>query len=396
MDIRKRLHISNVVMIVAPVAIACVVGIVCVALVWTLVTGGAPLSSEAVESFLGIEDVSEHVESSFKFMAVVVAGALVVAVVAAIVVTDRFVTRFMLAHITEPLARLSKGVEQIREGNLDYRIGYEGDDEFAPVCSAFDEMARRLEESVERDRRGEQARKELIAGMSHDLRSPLTSIRGYAEGLRDGVASDDETRQRYVGVILEKTSEIERKVSQLLTMNKLDMEEYAPDMEPVPLGSYVRGFFERSRDDLAAQGMDVTLDLENPIVSASLTELDRIMGNILDNSLRYRKSARVAVTVSVRDEDDHAVLELSDDGPGVSDADLTRIFDALYRSDAARSNNREGTGLGLSIVAASVARMGGAVHAERSDAGGLAIVIELPYSSEQADAPETQRESETS
>lgn len=131
----------------------------------------------------------------------------------------------------EPLELLSYGVDQISRGNLDYRLEYSKDDEFLPVCTAFNGMAERLERSVELARRNEENRKELLLDISHDLRSPLTSIRAYVEGLSDGVASTPEMQKRYLDTIKRKTEDIEKMVSALFAYSKLNMEEFEINMD---------------------------------------------------------------------------------------------------------------------------------------------------------------------
>jgi len=391
MDIRTRLHVSNIVMIVVPVTIAMVVGLACVAVVWGIVSAWVPIRPEQLLGrLLGMTDISASTEGFLKSIVAVVALVLLAAVVLSVFFTDRFLTKFVLVHVTRPLDQLSAGVEQIRAGNLAYRIDYQEHDEFRPVCDAFDEMALRLKQSVENDRRGEQARKQLIAGMSHDLRSPLTSIRGYAEGLRDGVASSEDAKARYLDVILDKTSVIEYRLSQLLTMTKLDMDEYPLEMRAVWLDRFVTAFLQRKEGQLYEQGMDVTACVDHVAALADTGELERILTNVRENSLRYRERERVAVCVNVRDTSDAAELSVEDDGPGVPDESLERIFDVLYREDTARSELREGSGLGLAIVAASAGRMHGTVHAERSPQGGLSVIVRLPRaSSDEAGQEET-------
>ena len=127
----------------------------------------------------------------------------------------------------EPLELLSYGVDQISRGNLDYRFEYSNDDEFLPVCTAFNGMAERLELA----RRNEENRKELLLDISHDLRSPLTSIRAYVEGLSDGMASTPEMQKRYLDTIKRKTEDIEKMVSALFAYSKLDMEEFEINMD---------------------------------------------------------------------------------------------------------------------------------------------------------------------
>ena len=123
----------------------------------------------------------EHLDGGLKVVLALAAIGLIFIVFLTILMTNRFLTRFVVLKIEEPLDLLSEGARRLGEGDLDYRIAYTGKDEFAPVCGAFNEMAARLKESVERTRRDEESRKELLAGISHDLRSPLTSIRAYVE-----------------------------------------------------------------------------------------------------------------------------------------------------------------------------------------------------------------------
>lgn len=123
-----------------------------------------------------------------------------------IFLTNRFLTRFVFRRISEPLKTLSEGVHQIRDGNLSHRIAYSEKDEFLPICEDFNEMAERLRTSVEQLQKEEESRKELLAGISHDIRSPLTSIRAYVEGLLDGVAVTPEKQRAYLCVIQKKNS----------------------------------------------------------------------------------------------------------------------------------------------------------------------------------------------
>lgn len=124
-----------------------------------------------------------------------------------ILLTNRFLIRFVFRKIERPLDILTKGVHEIRDGNLDYRIHYDGNDEFLPVCEDFNEMAERLKTSVCQIQRQERSRKELVAGISHDIRSPLTSITAYVEGLLDGIARTPEAQRQYLETIRAKAAD---------------------------------------------------------------------------------------------------------------------------------------------------------------------------------------------
>ena len=194
MTIRRRLARSNLVMILIPVAIAAVL---------LLLGGGlALLLLERVWlprlglSFAALHETGERLETAFagaKAFAAIYAGTVILALLATVAFTNFYLTRSLFRHISAPLQTLVAGVERIRGGDLESPIGYTAEDEFKPACDAVDAMAARLKASLDAQSR-QQQRQELIAGMSHDLKSPLTSIRAYTEGLLDGVAKDEAAR----------------------------------------------------------------------------------------------------------------------------------------------------------------------------------------------------------
>ena len=318
----------------------------------------------------------EHTGEEVKAAVALSALLILLAIVLSILATNRFLTRFVLRRVEEPLDLLAAGVRRIGEGDLDFRIAYAGKDEFAPVCGAFNEMAARLKESVERARRDEESRKELLAGISHDLRSPLTSIRAYVEGLLDGVAQTEESKQRYLRTIRTKAEDIDRLVSQLFLYSKLDLEGVPMEMRPIRLDAFVAGFAEEAALDSRTRGLEITAEQLTPVtVSADPEQLRRVLSNILENSIKYKakETGRLRITL-----EESGRLTLADDGPGVPEEALPKLFDVFYRSDPARKNPAGGSGLGLAIAAKAVQGMGGTVRAFNVPGGGLAIEITLP------------------
>ncbi|MGC4020199.1 MAG: HAMP domain-containing sensor histidine kinase [Muricomes sp.] len=169
---------------------------------------------------------SELSYGTLKVAAVFSAIVLLFAVFLSILLTNRFLTKFVFQKIERPLDILTDGVRQISDGNLERRIDYKEQDEFAPVCADFNEMAYRLKVSEERTRQHEQSRKELLVGISHDLRSPLTSIRAYVEGLLDGVAKTPESQIGYLEIIKNKAEDIDRMLSKIFLFSKMELGEY--------------------------------------------------------------------------------------------------------------------------------------------------------------------------
>ena len=318
----------------------------------------------------------EHLDSGLKVLLALSAIGLIFIVFLTVLMTNRFLTRFVVCKIEEPLDLLSEGARRLGAGDLDYRITYAGQDEFAPVCGAFNEMAARLKESVERTRRDEESRKELLAGISHDLRSPLTSIRAYVEGLLDGVAQTEEAKQRYLRTIHTKAEDIDRLVSQLFLYSKLDLEGVPMEPQAIRLDAFLSVFVEESAPDSRTRGLELTAEQLAPVtVSADPEQLRRVLSNILENSIKYKSHAVGHLRITLEES---GRLILADDGPGVPEEALPKLFDVFYRSDPARKNPAGGSGLGLAIAAKAVRSMGGTIRACNVPGGGLAIVITLP------------------
>jgi signal transduction histidine kinase len=297
-----------------------------------------------------------------------------------VLLTNVFLTRFVFKRIILAMDILTYGVRQIRDGNLDYRIEYVANDEFTPVCDDFNQMAGRLLVARETKRRDEQSRKELIAGISHDLRTPLTSIKAYVEGLEQGVASTPDARKRYVSTIKNKTLDLENVIEKLFLFSKLDTGEFPYRIERVDLGVVVSEIVSGISEEYFERGLDIALSCEDiPVfVNIDAIQMRNVLINIFENSLKYKEKERGRLAVNVAREADEAVLILSDDGPGVPDEALPKLFDLFYRLDGSRSNPSRGSGLGLAIVAKMVTRFSGKIEAKNQNSGGLSIKIRLP------------------
>ena len=314
MTIRKRLARSNLIMILIPMAIAAAL---------LLLGGGlAVLLLKRVYlprlglSMAALHETGEQLEAAFdgaKTIAAIYGGTVILALLAAIGFTNLYLTKHLFRHIQKPLDILVSGVKRIQEGNLDAPIGDVVPDEFKPACDAVDEMAARLKTSLEAQSR-QQQKQELIAGMSHDLKSPLTSIRAYTEGLLDGVAKDEQTQARYLQTIYAKETELETLVNRLFSFAKLDLSEAPAKPEALEIS----GTFAEIAAGFEAEGLD---DLPDETVMADRELLSRCMSNLLDNSRKYGASH---VVISADISGDTVSISVSDDGPGVEASQLER------------------------------------------------------------------------
>ncbi|WP_315071516.1 HAMP domain-containing sensor histidine kinase [uncultured Clostridium sp.] len=301
-------------------------------------------------------------------------------VIAIILLTNRFLTRFVFKRIITPLETLVYGVHQIRDGNLDFHIDYNEKDEFEEICSDFNEMAQRLLDSVKARQKDEANRKELIAGISHDLRTPLTSIKAYVEGLETGVASTPETQKRYLDTIKNKTSDLEHIVSQLFLFSKLDVGEFPLYLEKVDIGKELSNITVNLSEEYKEKGLVIKMmqNVKDICIQADIVQLRNAVINVLENSVKYKNKEQGQMKISCEDKDNYVVIRLEDNGPGVSSEALEKLFDVFYRTDPSRSNPSKGSGLGLSITAKILEQLGGSVKAENVAEGGLAIIMILP------------------
>lgn len=319
-------------------------------------------------------------QSYYNLKAALVLSAIIIliTIVISIMFTNRFLTKFVFRKIEEPLDTLTNGVHEIRDGNLDYRISYDGRDEFRSICEDFNEMAVRLKKSVNQIQRQEQNRKELIAGISHDIRSPLTSISAYVEGLLDGVAQTPEAQRRYLETIQRKAEDLEHIVSQLFLFSKMELGEYPDNPCELRLDETIAAAVSALENEYKQKGITIAMDLEPVTVYADSIQVHRVITNILENSLKYKNKQQGNVQIELNRIENGFRLSFSDDGPGVPQEALPHLFEVFYRSDPARQNPNQGSGLGLAIVANAVERMGATITALPSASGGLEIRIDFP------------------
>ncbi len=376
LTIRERLHCSNILMVLVPVAVTVLIAALAIGIAFYAFTYFyLPRMGLVLRDLHDMGEAYETELKSFLILLAVLAAVVLVLLVLTVIFTNRFLVRFMFRRVEEPLGRLSAAAARISEGDLGAKIGYEREDEFLPVCEAFDRMAERLRGSAERAAAEEQSRRELFAGISHDLRSPLTSVRAYTEALLDGVAQTPEDVRRYLTKIRTHEAEIERMVEALFLYAKMELRDY-----PVhPEALYLPEELARIASDNPMEHLTVDLGGVGALcVSADPFLLERVAVNLLDNSRKYRRGDTAHVTVTAERDGEGVHLVFRDDGIGVPAETLPRLFDPFYRTDPARTNPAGGSGLGLAIVREAVRHMGGRVFAGSPEGGGLAVHIILP------------------
>ena len=306
--------------------------------------------------------------------------AVILVVIGVFIVTGRVITHLVFKSIAEPLDILVAGVHQIRDGNLGYRIQYARKDEFKQVCDDFNEMAAQTQQLVQARQKDEESRRELIAGMTHDLRTPLTSIQAYTEGLIEGVAATPALKDEYLDTILHKSKDLERIIEQLFMFSKLDTNNFPFRFEVLDIGQELENYVAYVRDDYERRGLLVKLgEVEKGMkVRVDQLQLRNVFTNVLENSLKYGHAAEPRVELSCERHDERVYVILTDNGPGVAEQKLIKLFDAFYRTDKARRNPGGGSGLGLAIAGKVTQQMGGRIGAKNLPPMGLSICLDLP------------------
>ena len=297
-----------------------------------------------------------------------------------ILITSLFLTRFVFRPILTSISTLSRGVEELSSGNLTYRITHQTGNEFDEVCANFNGMAERLLEMVKKTGADEQSRRELIAGISHDLRTPLTSIKAYIEGLKKGVATTPKMQEKYLTILENKTNDIDYIINQLFMFAQMDVGEFPFNLQRVDLNQILIQLFPQLDEEYKQQGLTIQLDLSTDPASLPVTldvvQFQNVVQNILNNAVKYGHQAQNTLTIRTSHTEGQVVISLQDNGPGVPPEILDQIFTLFYRSDVARENPSTGSGLGLAICAKIIHRLGGTIHAENNS--GLNILISLP------------------
>lgn len=321
-------------------------------------------SSQDSDSSQMVYDISLPQSSSSQVK--LMAKDMILTATIILVFTALSVGLWIYRSIAVPLVKLKKATKNIKEGNLDFVLEVEGNDEFSQLCQDFEEMRKRLKESTEEKILMDKENKELISNISHDLKTPITAVKGYVEGIMDGVADTPEKMDRYVRTIYNKTNEMDHLINELTfyskidtnripyTFSKLNVEDYFSDCaEELGLEMETRGI-ELVYANYVEKGVQVIADGE---------QISRVIHNIVSNAIKYMEKPRGIIQLRVKDVGDFIQVEIEDNGKGIAAKDLPYIFDRFYRTDVSRNSSKGGSGIGLSIVKKIMEDHGGKVWA---------------------------------
>ena len=288
--------------------------------------------------------------------------------------------------MVKPLHQLQDATHKIKEGNLDFTVEVQGKDEIGDLCGDFEDMRRRLKESAEEKLQYDKENKELISNISHDLKTPITAIKGYAEGILDGVADTPERREKYLRTIYNKANDMSRLIDELTFYSKMDTNRIPYTFNKIHVDQYFRDCVEELTLDLEEKNIELTyfnyLE-EDAVIIADAEQLKKVINNIINNSVKYMDKKRGIINMRIKDAGDFVQIEIEDNGKGIAVRDLPYIFDRFYRTDASRNSSQGGSGIGLSIVKKIVEDHGGRIWASsKEDTGTVMYMVFRKYQEE--------------
>ena len=305
---------------------------------------------------------------------------MAVAIMIILIITSWFLTKWIGRGVFTPVNQLNIAMQNIAEGNLEYHLPENMEGEIGELYRNYEDMRLRLKESTDEKILAEKQNRELVSNISHDLKTPITAIKGYVEGIMDGVADTPEKVDKYIRTIYNKANDMERLIGELTLYSKIDTNEIPYNFIKINVKAYFDDCAEEIRTELESRNFVLTYLNYVPddvCLIADPEQLYRVINNIISNSIKYNNKARGVINIRVREEKEYIHLEIEDNGQGVSPEEAGRIFERFYRTDASRNSRTGGSGIGLSIVKKIVEAHGGTIWAVSNKNVGLTMHILL-------------------
>ena len=303
-------------------------------------------------------------------------AGMIVAIVLILLFTSIMLTRWIHEGVFQPIIELNTAMKQIKGGNYDYMLQTDAKGEIGDLYRNYEDMRLQLKESIAEKAEQEKQNRELISNISHDLKTPITSIKGYVEGIMDGVADTPEKQDRYLKTIYNKACDMQKLINELTMYSNVENNRIKYNFHRINLSDYFGDCIEEVGLDLENKG--IVLDYSNlvdpgTLVVADPEQLRKVINNIISNSVKYMDKMAKRIDIRILDEVDAIRVEIEDNGRGIATKDLSRIFDRFYRTDASRNSLQGGSGIGLSIVKKIIEDHGGYIWATSKEGEGTCM-----------------------
>lgn len=369
MKLRTRLQITFLTIIILPVLLT----------VGAFVIIGRVLLQIRQDAVMGVANERAMDVLLSPQLAKIMFICMAVAIIIILVITSVFLTLWISKGVFSPINQLNIAMQNIAEGNLEYRLPESTDGEIGSLYRNYEEMRLRLKESADEKICTENQNKELISNISHDLKTPITSIKGYVEGIMDGVADTPEKMDKYIKTIYNKANDMDRLINELTVYSGIDNNRIPYHFHSLNVAEYFGDCVEEVGMDLESKG--IKLDYSNLTppetkIIADPEQLKRVVNNIISNSIKYKSRTRnLEIDMRILDDTDSIRIDIEDNGNGISAKDLPNIFERFYRTDSSRNSSQGGSGIGLSIVKKIIEDHGGYIWATSKEDEGTCMHI---------------------
>lgn len=301
---------------------------------------------------------------------------LVIAMVVILILTSGLITVWVNKDIYTPIKELSIAMKKIGEGNYEYHLPEDVSGEIGNLYQNYEQMRLQLKENEEEKMQNEKKSKELVSNISHDLKTPITSIKGYVEGIMDGVADTPEKMDKYIKTIYNKANDMDKLINELTTYSGIDSNKIPYHFHVISISDYFRDCVDEVGLDLEQKGIQLNytnLVSDDTCIVADPEQLKKVINNIISNSVKYMGHDHGVIDIRILDEGESVKVEIEDNGKGISSKDIGNIFERFYRSDASRNSMQGGSGIGLSIVKKIVEDHGGYIWATSKEGEGTCM-----------------------
>ena len=344
-----------------------------------LVIGSSVVRARHELGFLGFTPPAEVINGMQDFIAPSTIVYILLAMTIILMFTSICLTRWIWRGVFNPVSQLNIALNKVAEGNLDYQLddqAFKGNGEMGAIYKNYEDMRLRLKESTDEKLEHERANRELISNITHDLKTPITSVKGYVEGIMDGVADTPEKMDRYIKTIYNKANDMDRLINELTIYSGIDTNRIPYHFTKINVADYFGDCIEEVGLDLESK--NITLNYSNvvdpnTIVIADPEQMKKVINNIISNSVKYMNKTSGVIDIRILDEIDSIRVEIEDNGKGISPKDLPKIFERFYRTDASRNSAQGGSGIGLSIVKKIIEDHGGYIWATSHDGEGTCM-----------------------
>lgn len=373
--VKRRIFISNALMILVTLFLVVSINFVVIKVYGELIEKEFLAVIDMLKTTGDIKTVIEEWTIHKKsFLALFVIDGIICVIIWMVV--SAIFTGNLVKNIMEPLRQLDKGILRIKNNKIDEPVIYSGEVEFENVCKGFNELQVHLLMEKNKNLKYEKARTEMIAGISHDLRTPLTAIKGSIKAILDGVVNEEEQKKQFLIAACNRTNEMDKMLSQLIYISKLETGNMLFDIKRINFKEFISSYIENMWEYCSREEIEIEInwDVEYQYVKIDTMQFRRILDNLLENSKKYAVKRPVKIKISAFEKDESVIICFEDNGTGVEEDNLETIFEQFYREDESR-NKQKGNGLGLHIVKCLIEAMDGKVWAENRE--GLAVFMEL-------------------